>query len=173
MVLEARENAKSVWFPIVWENEKDASNVINYNINEEITKDKTAVINANNDTTTGMAWVVPWINSPKLIAKTSILWDLWWGWGSSWARIIEVSDYVSIDERQPVVDAILWWEFVIVHCKFKSYSTQRSFYFIPCEYKAWDAMIFYSIYPRTKWFSISCNVTMWVITSITTANWTP
>jgi hypothetical protein len=31
-------------------------------------------MNANNQTTTGMATVIPWINAPKLIADTSIVW---------------------------------------------------------------------------------------------------
>ena len=171
-MLEARKDAETIWYQVVWEETKYASNVIDYNINKEQTKDLSAEINANNQTTTGMANVIPWINAPKLIAETSIIWDLWWGWWG-WARIVEISDYLSIDEWQPVVDAILWWEFVIVYCKFKSYSTVRTFYFLPCEYKAWEAMVFYSIHPRIKWFSISCNVTMWVITSITTSNWTP
>lgn len=72
MVLEARKDAEKVWFPIIWEKEKDASNVIDYNIHEEITIDTSSVFNANNDTTTGMANVIPWVNAPKLIMDTSI-----------------------------------------------------------------------------------------------------
>ena len=89
-VLEARKNAETVWYPVVWETEKDASNVIDYDIHDEITKDTSSVINANNDTTTGMANVIPWINAPKLIASTSIIWDLWWWgwwWGSAWCHL--------------------------------------------------------------------------------------
>ena len=76
MALEARENAETVWYSLIWEETKEASNVVDYNINEEITKDNTAVENANNQTTTGMANVIPWVNAPKLIADTSII----WGW---------------------------------------------------------------------------------------------
>jgi hypothetical protein len=76
-VLEARKDAEKVWFPIIWEEIKDASNVIDYDIHDEITKDTSWVINANNDTTTGMATVIPWVNAPKLIASTSIIG--WWG----------------------------------------------------------------------------------------------
>lgn len=72
MVLEARENAEKVWYPIVWEETKDASNVVDYNINKEITTDQSSVPNWNNDTTTWMATVIPWINAPKLISDTSI-----------------------------------------------------------------------------------------------------
>ena len=76
-VLEPRENAEKVNYPVVWEDIKEADNVIDYNIREEITKDDTAKINANNQTTTGMAQVIPWVNAPKLIATTSIYGDLW------------------------------------------------------------------------------------------------
>lgn len=73
-VLEARYNAEKVSYPFIWEKTKENSNVIDYNINEEITKDTSWVINANNQTTTGMANIIPWINAPKLIADTSIAW---------------------------------------------------------------------------------------------------
>ena len=73
-VLEARKDAEKVWFPIIWEESKEPSNVVDYDIHDEITKDASSVINANNDTTTGMANVIPWINAPKLIASTSIIW---------------------------------------------------------------------------------------------------
>ena len=89
MVLEARKNSETVWYNILWEEAKSASNVIDYNLNKEITKDTSAVSNANNDTTTGMANVIPWINSPKLVYSTSIVWypvypktvlQLKWSW---------------------------------------------------------------------------------------------
>lgn len=73
-VLEARKDAEKIWFPVVWEERKDASDVVDYSINEEITKDASWIINANNQTTTGVATVIPWINAPKLIAETSITW---------------------------------------------------------------------------------------------------
>lgn len=82
-MLEAWEWAEKIWFPVVWETEKDASNVIDYDVHDEITKDTSSVINANNDTTTGMANVIPWVNAPKLIASTSIIWAWWWGGGTS------------------------------------------------------------------------------------------
>lgn len=72
MVLEAWKNAEKISYPVIWETQKDASDVIDYNIREEITKDKSAEINANNDTTTGMATVIPWINEPQLLYDTSI-----------------------------------------------------------------------------------------------------
>ena len=84
-VLDARFKAEKVWYPVVWEKAKDAENVIDYNIHEEITIDNSSVFNANNDTTTGMANVIPWVNAPKLIASTSIYWAdagsySWWIW---------------------------------------------------------------------------------------------
>ena len=72
-VLEARANAEKITYPVVWEKIKDADNVIDYDIREEQTKDISAEINANNQTTTGMATVIPWINAPKLIESTSII----------------------------------------------------------------------------------------------------
>lgn len=79
-VLEARYKAEKIWYPVVWEKTKDSSDVIDYDINEELTVDRSSVFNANNDTTTGMATVIPWINAPKLIADTSIYWIKWWSW---------------------------------------------------------------------------------------------
>jgi hypothetical protein len=102
-VLEARENAEKIGYPVVWENIKDADNVIDYNINEEITKDASGVINANNQTTTGMATVIPWINAPKLIASTSVTgipepdpeWSFYWTYVATW--------------NTPTVTVVGWW----------------------------------------------------------------
>ena len=74
------ENAEKVGYPVVWEDIKEADNVIDYNIREEITIDASSVLNWNNNTTTWMATVIPWVNAPKLIASTSIYWDLWGWW---------------------------------------------------------------------------------------------
>lgn len=82
-VLDARYKAEKVWYSFIWEKAKEDPNVIDYNINEEITKDTSAVFNANNDTTTGMANVIPWVNAPKLISKTSIYgidYNAWFEW---------------------------------------------------------------------------------------------
>lgn len=109
MVLEARYKAEKVWYPVVWEKEKTSEDVIDYDIREEQTKDISAIINANNQTTTGMANVIPWVNAPKLLEATSIIsikraWYFkatftWWRpevhepW---WQETI--SDYVISDE---------------------------------------------------------------------------
>lgn len=78
-VLDARFKAEKVWYPVVWEKVNDAENVIDYDIHDEVTVDTSSVFNANNDTTTGMATVIPWVNAPKLIANTSIYWiEEWW-----------------------------------------------------------------------------------------------
>lgn len=104
-MLEAWENAEEVWYPFVWEEQKDASDVIDYNIREEQTIDSSSVLNANNNTTTGMATVIPWINAPKLIANTSIIWDLWGWWEISRAIIaIHVDKYY-----QPAAAQITSW----------------------------------------------------------------
>ena len=103
MVLEARYKAEKIWYPVVWEKTKDASNVIDYNINGEITKDISSVINANNETTTGMANVIPWVNAPKLIASTSIIWDIWW-WGSKY------------------METTLWFNWTILEGEYESFN---------------------------------------------------
>lgn len=108
-VLEARKDAEKVWYPVVWEEIKDADNVIDYDIREEETKDTAAVINANNQTTTGMANIIPWINAPKLIESTSIIsaprpWYIQatfnWNWTSAQApwRSETIWDYVVSGE---------------------------------------------------------------------------
>lgn len=73
MALEVLE-AQEIWYPVVWQEIKYPSNVIDYNINQEQTKDTSSITNANNQTTTWLATVVPWINAPKLRAETSISW---------------------------------------------------------------------------------------------------
>ena len=88
-LLDARKNAEKITYPVVWEEEKNASNIIDYDIRDELTIEWSSVFNANNQTTTGMATVIPWINAPKLIANTSIYWDfgyeVWWV-NISWSR---------------------------------------------------------------------------------------
>lgn len=71
-VLEARSDAEKIWFPVVWEATKDNSDVVDYNIREEQTIEQSSVFDANNNTTTWMANVIPWVNAPKLIESTSI-----------------------------------------------------------------------------------------------------
>lgn len=115
-VLEARKDAEVVWYSIVWEEAKNASNVIDYNINEEITTDTSAVFNANNDTTTGMATVIPWVNAPKLKFSTSIYMDkeiiiptvsaiMSWTWG-----VVNRPDETSSSIRNMTVIDSRWTE---------------------------------------------------------------
>ena len=96
MVLQARYKAEEVWYAVVGEKEKELPNVIDYNIKPEITKDTSAVENANNDTTTGMADVIPWINAPKLIADTSII-----GW---WLSVTNITATQNIWQSQTAVN---------------------------------------------------------------------
>ena len=118
-VLEARADAEKIWYPVVWEKIKDADNVIDYDIREEITKDVSAEINANNQTTTGMATVIPWVNAPKLIESTSIIssptiWyistDMTFTWRniSEWrtSTIVELSDQMWT----PPFTTVIRWE---------------------------------------------------------------
>ena len=112
-VLEARKDAEVIWYSIVWEESKEASNVIDYNINSEQTKDIASEINANNQTTTGMANVIPWINAPKLLADTSIIWwEWWWGWWFK-AKIVEFTSDMTLVQAQAILDTYLNWYFTI------------------------------------------------------------
>lgn len=165
MVLEAREKAEEVWYSLVGEETKEASNVVDYKINEEITKDASAVENANNQTTTGMATVVPWINAPKLLANTSIIWGSWGG-----TNIVEISDYLSADEWQPVADRVRAWEFVSVRTKFTAWSNYQYYYFIPFVDVNWT-LRFHAIRPWFHRFMINLWYTWTTITSITTSDW--
>lgn len=160
--------AEEIWYSIVWEKEKTQNNVIDYNIREEITKDTSAIENANNQTTTGMATQIPWVNEPKLIAKTSIIWWAWW-WG--WAEIVEISQWDSIDEWQPVVERVLNWEFVCVRCLYTPYSHLINLFFTPCYYIPDQAIRFGATYVWSYWARINCWVTWTTINSITWAYW--
>jgi len=71
-MLEAWEKADKIWYQYIWEEIREPSNIVEYNINKEITKDASNVINANNDTTTWMATLIYWVNAPKLLEKTSV-----------------------------------------------------------------------------------------------------
>ena len=91
-VLEARESAEIIWYPVVWEEEKEnSSNIVNYQINEEKTTENSALLNSNNNTTTWLATLIPWVNAPMLIETTSIYQNaeeiVWWAtisWILSW-----------------------------------------------------------------------------------------
>ena len=100
-VLEARKNAEKITYPVVWEGTKYADNVIDYDIREEQTKDISAEINANNQTTTGMATVIPWVNAPKLLESTSIIsnkevWYIYAYISMSWKNYVTVWEYVVV-----------------------------------------------------------------------------
>jgi len=106
--------AEEIWYALVWEDKK-LPNEVWYSINPEITKDASAVENANNQTTTGMAWVIYWINAPKIRAKTSIvgasstLWEVSGSWTFPWGSFSSFTNYsvtihspdVSLDNNYP------------------------------------------------------------------------
>lgn len=165
MALEARYKAEKVWYPVIWETTKESSDVIDYNINKEITKDASATENANNQTTTGMADVIPWINAPKLKAETSITW--------SWKpTVVVISDYTSVDEWQPVVDRILAGEFVVPLIIYTPYSQFTRWYMLPLtSIDNYDRIRFQSIWVWTQWVRATALLTDWKITSLTFGNW--
>ena len=165
MVLQARYKAEEVWYAVVGEKEKELPNVIDYNIKPEITKDTSAVENANNDTTTGMADVIPWINAPKLRAETSVTW-------SSQPTVVVISNYTNVDERQPVVDRILAWEFVVPLIIYTPYSQFTRWYMLPLtSTDDYDRIRFQSIWVWTQWVRATALLTDWEITNLSFANW--
>lgn len=99
--------AEEIWYPVVWEEIKNASNVIDYNINQEQTKDASSITNANNQTTTWLATVVPWINAPKLKSETSIIW--WWGGVRSTTATCSMSSTVQANEYTQFDTVTLSW----------------------------------------------------------------
>ena len=134
-VLEARKDAEKIWYPVVWETEKDASNVIDYDIREEQTLWQSSVFNANNDTTTGMATVIPWVNAPKLIASTSI-------YGIKWADPSTV-----IVEWQSTSHPL--WDFVYVSTVWNYWDATNQLtipekWTYSIDFSCWDNQIWYS-----------------------------
>ena len=113
-VLDAWIWADKVWYPIVWEKIQDADNVVDYAIRPEQTKDTSAEINANNQTTTGMATVIPWVNAPKLLESTSIIktQPTYFSW------VINVLEQYSEDEDTlrywKVISSAIWWNWIML-----------------------------------------------------------
>lgn len=102
-LLDARIDAEKIDYQAIGEKTNDASNVVDYDIKEEQTIEQSSVFNANNDTTTGMANVIPWVNAPKLKLSTSIYVDelpeytVWQQLKAEWSTINrpwETSTYI-------------------------------------------------------------------------------
>ena len=142
-VLEARKDAEKIWFPVVWEDGKDASNVIDYNINKEITTEASSVFNANNDTTTGMATVIPWVNAPKLLQNTSIYqnwdWNVWW-----------ITATNTIILRNP-------WE---ITWYIRSWNLSNSYWNLDFKNKS-DGIWSWLVVPKSWWYEVSMTCPNW------------
>jgi len=162
-VLEARKDAEKVWFPIVWEDIKETSNVIDYDIHDEITIDNSSVLNANNDTTTGVANVIPWVNAPKLKLSTSVYIDkleipsvnqtLYWEWWTI-SRPSETSTFIRNMTSQSS-----YWNLELEYFSSPNWILY-SWMKIPAEW-------YYEIYARYKYSSS----TFWWTYEWRTPNW--
>lgn len=153
MVLEARKDAEKVWYQVVWEEIKDADNVIDYNIMSEETKDTSAEINANNQTTTGMATVIPWINAPQLLYDTSIY---------KWRTVPrEVSVKINGSAWLNNV-AMSWFVYVISNLDFWSNSSSLT---VPI---SWLYHIHFEWYDQQEWYNPN---TWWTNTFTILQNW--
>lgn len=136
MALEVLE-AQEIWYPVVWQEIKYPPNVIDYNINQEQTKDTSSITNANNQTTTWLANVIPWVNAPKLRAETSI------SWISAWTSITMMSN-VSVPIRYNSS-----WE----------YKQLDSWITILNEWWAWFTEASWTVYVWRKWiYNITVNI---------------
>jgi hypothetical protein len=143
-VLEARKDAEKVWFPVVWEEKKGASNIIDYDIHEEITIDASSVFNANNDTTTGMATVIPWVNAPMLLEKTSIYANSeWLMWGITVSKSISL--YYPNDNR--------WY--------IRNWNLSDKYWNINFRNRVWDTVWEWLIIPTSWWYDISMVCPPW------------
>lgn len=143
-VLDARYNAEKVWYPVIWEKTKEASDVIDYNINEEITVNTTAVFNANNDTTTGMAKNIPWVNDYRLINNTSIYqpkdWANWW---TDWTISSELTR--PDDNTQNL----------------RNFTLSDSFWTLKYSVKTDPTLRWWVVIPRAWWYEISVTRPHW------------
>lgn len=143
-VLDARANAEKITYPVIWEETKDASNVIDYNINEEITTNASSVFNANNDTTTGLATVIPWVNAPKLIQSTSIYQNtdsLSWGASLSWQ-----------------INLIYPWD---TSWNMRSWTISDTYWNIVFNIKSDDTLWNWLVIPVSWWYEISATYPIW------------
>lgn len=113
-----------IWYSTIWDELETPSNVIDYHITKEQTKDAFNVANANNQTTTGMANVIPWVNSPKLLYDTSIIWG-WWSLLISWAEYwISTLPWTSLT-KYDLENFTSWWDLYEdwwnIHCDWGTY----------------------------------------------------
>lgn len=161
-VLDARYKAEKVWYSLIWEKAKEDPNVIDYNINEEITKDTSAVLNANNDTTTGMATVIPWVNAPKIIAETSIAG--WEGWIS--LNDILVKSTSDTEWAQKLLDNVIAWKTAAAFYKIGS-SAFRVVHLSWVGLSQWYIR-FYRVEDTSNYLIINFNTTTRKVTSIDT-----
>lgn len=147
-LLDARADAEKVWYQEIWATTKESGDVVDYNINEEITKDTSNIINSNNQTTTWLATVIPWINAPRLIENTSIYSNtvdaVWWcsiKWSVDFRAPEEVSwrirnwtiesQYWNLDYKNKVTSDVLrnwfempktWWYQITIHYPYRWWS---------------------------------------------------
>ena len=165
MASNTRYKAEEIWYSVVWETAKEKWNVVDYNIRDEQTRDAFAVENANNQTTTGMATNIPWINEPKLVWDTSIYWGGgWWAVPLSDLVVQWTTDY---EWAKKVLDYVLAWKTFVVLYKIGSSRLVRHLDYI--NNTSWYIR-FYRVYDQTNYLRIDYNTTTLEVTSITEAH---
>lgn len=158
-VLEARADAETVWYPVVWEETKDASNVIDYNINEEITIDTNSVFNANNDTTTGMSTLTYWVNAPRLLENTSIYQN---SQEPTWSVTLTFSTILSADSPDD---------------RIRSATIVNNYWNLQFKNRGWEVSTAGCVVPVSWWYKLVIQYAEWVWSMLTmdtrikTAQW--
>lgn len=101
--------AEIVDYDVIWAKPKQSDNVVWYNFREEQSIADFSKTNANNQTSTWQADIVYWVNRPKIIAETSIVWDLWWWgwWGGSLKYCCMTTGRIRWDASAST--ELTWW----------------------------------------------------------------
>lgn len=109
-MLEQRKDADVVGYNVVWEEIPEQQNVINYNIRKELTFEESSVLSVNNNTTTGKANIIPWINTLRMIWKTSVY---------NGIRFEDLVIQSTSDKRSAkrILDWTLEWKIFVVYFK--------------------------------------------------------
>lgn len=101
--------AEIVDYDVIWAKPKQSDNVVWYNFREEQSIADFSKTNANNQTSTWQADIVYWVNRPKIIAETSIVWDLWWWgwWGGSLKYCCMTTGRIRWNASE--TNELTWW----------------------------------------------------------------
>ena len=113
-----------IWYPVVWEKEKTADNVIGYSIREEQSVLDYSVLNGASFVSNWEATLIYWVNAPKIISDTSIVerakrelswcsiaWNFWYVYLSAYSNETTYATYTISDIVWDYVfeTTTYWW----------------------------------------------------------------